>query len=171
LKAKVRINNEIRAKEVRVTLDDGGTLGVMPIEAALKEAIERGLDLVEISEFATPPVVKIIDFGKFQYIQNKKDKEAKSKAHVVEIVSLQVKIGTGDHDLALKAKKASEALAEGHRVKIELFLRGRAKYMDKKFLEERLKRVLNLITEEYKLAEGPKQSPKGLMVMIERSKH
>ena len=170
MKDKVRINNEIRASEVRVTLEDGESLGVMSLDKALAEAVARGLDLVEISASANPPVAKIIDFGKFQYLQKKKDKETKGKAHAVEIVSLQVKIGTGEHDLALKAKKASESLREGHRAKVELYLRGRAKYFDRKFQEERLKRALNLITEEYKITDGPKQSPKGLMVIIEREK-
>ncbi|MBX9839645.1 MAG: translation initiation factor IF-3 C-terminal domain-containing protein, partial [Silvanigrellaceae bacterium] len=76
--------------------------------------------------------------------------------------------GTGDHDLELKAKKASTWLKEGNRIKIDLFLPGRTKYMDIKFLEERMARILKLITEEYRVADPAKKSPKGLSIVIER---
>ena len=79
-------------------------------------------------------------------------------------------MGTGEHDLNLKAKKASEWLKEGHRVRIDLFLPGRAKYMDEAFLKERLDRVFKLITEDFKIAEAPKKGPKGLTSVIERAK-
>ncbi len=83
---------------------------------------------------------------------------------------MQVKIGTGEHDLELKAKKASEFLREGHRVKINLFLPGRAKYLDPNFLKERLDRVLTLVSENYRVAVAPQKSPKGLSIVIERAK-
>jgi translation initiation factor IF-3 len=140
----------------------------MPLSEALNKALAEGLDLIEISPNANPPVAKIMDNGKFQYEENKKLKVAKSKAKVVETKSLQVKIGTGDHDLALKAKKASEWLKEGNRIKIDLFLPGRSKYMNIQFLKERLDRLFRLITEEYKVAEEPKKSPKGLTAVIEK---
>jgi translation initiation factor IF-3 len=110
-----------------------------------------------------------MDYGKFQYAENKKLKVAKAKAHTVEIKNIQVKVGTGEHDLELKAKKASEWLKEGNRIKIDLFLPGRTKYMDIKFLEERMARVLKLITEQYKIADPAKKSPKGLSVIIEKA--
>ena len=81
---------------------------------------------------------------------------------------MQVKIATGEHDLTLKAKRASKWLTEGHRVKLELYLRGRAKYLDKEFLHERMNRFLKLVTEEYKVAEEPRKGPKGLYMIIER---
>ena len=140
----------------------------MPFADALKLAQDRGEDLIEISPNAVPPIAKIMDFGKFQYIQNKKDKEAKSKSHTTETKSIQIKIGTGDHDLELKAKKISEFLKEGHRVKINLFLPGRAKYFDRKFLEERQARLLKFITENFRIAEPAQKSPKGLSLVIER---
>ena len=104
------------------------------------------------------------------YSENKKQKAIKSKTHIVEVKSLQIKVGTGDHDLNLKAKKASEWLKEGHRVKIDLFLPGRTKYMNENFLKERLERVFKLITEDFKITEEPKKSMKGLTAMIERAK-
>jgi len=169
LSIHVRINNQIQAPELRVIMEDGGNLGVISFKEALDKAREAGLDLIEISPKANPPVAKIMDYGKFQYAENKKQKVAKTKSHTVEIKNIQVKVGTGDHDLELKAKKASGWLKQGNRIKIDLFLPGRTKYMDKKFLRERMDRVLNLITEKYKIADEARSSPKGLSIIIERS--
>ena len=165
-----RRNNQIRAKELRVIDDENNNLGVLSLKEALEIAQERDLDLIEISPKARPPVAKIMDFGKYQYEEKKKLKKAKAGAQPTETKSIQIKIGTGDHDLALKAKIASKWLKEGHRIKVELYLRGRSKYMDKEFLKERLDRVLHLITEEYKISEPPKKNPKGLIMTIERAK-
>lgn len=137
---------------------------------ALAKAAEFGLDLVEISPNAVPPIAKIVDYGKFLYSENKKQKAIKSKTHTVEVKSLQIKVGTSEHDLGLKAKKASEWLKEGHRVKIDLFLPGRSKYMNEAFLRERMDRVFKLIPENFKVAEEPKKSLKGLTSVIERAK-
>ncbi len=167
---RIRINQFIKATELRVVTDDGQNLGVITLQAALKAAQDAGLDLIEISPTANPPVAKIMDFGKYQYLENKKLKQAKAKAHSTETKSLQVKIGTSEHDLDMKARKASEWLKEGNRIKIDLFLTGRSKYMEMKFLTERLERVLKLITETYKIADPIKKGPKGLTVVIEKSK-
>ena len=164
----VRVNNQITAREVRLIDEAEGNLGVMSKEAALKLAEEREVDLIEISPNAIPPVAKLMDFGKWQYQENRKQKVAKANAHTTETKSIQIKIGTGDHDLGLKANKIGEFLADGHRVKIELFLPGRSKYFDKKFLEERLDRVLRLIPVDYRIAEEAKRGPKGLAVIVER---
>jgi translation initiation factor IF-3 len=167
-KLKERINNQIRAKELRVIIEDGDNLGVIPFAEALQKAQELGLDLIEISPNANPPVAKIMDFGKYQYVESKKAKKMKAGAKASETKAIQIKVGTGDHDLELKAKTASKWLAEGHRIKVELYLSGRMKFMDEKFLKERLDRVLKLITENYKIAEAPKRGPKGLLLTIER---
>jgi len=160
-------NDAIRASEMRVISDDEN-LGVLSREDALAKAKDRGLDLILISPTATPPVAKITDQGKYRYEQKKKARDVRAKAHVTETKSVQIKIGTGEHDLELKARRASEWLAEGHRVKLELYLRGRAKYLDKTFLHERFERFLKLITEEYKIAEKEGKSPKGISMVIER---
>jgi len=150
-------------------LEDGSNLGVISVREALNKARQLGLDLIEISPKAEPPVAKIMDYGKFQYAENKKQKVAKTKAHTVEVKNIQIKVGTGEHDLGLKAKRVSEWLREGNRIKIDLFLPGRTKYMDIKFLRERMDRVLKLITEEYKIADEAKKSPKGLSIIIEKA--
>lgn len=165
-----RVNQQIRAKEVRVVGADGENLGVLPIAEALEKAGEAGLDLIEISPNATPPVAKIMEYGKFQYEQQKKRREIKAKSHTTETKSVQVKIGTGEHDMQLKARKAALWLKEGHRVKVDLFLWGRYKYMEFNFLRERLERFLQLIPEEYKLADPIAKSPKGLTTVLERAR-
>jgi translation initiation factor IF-3 len=170
LTIRVRINHQIRAPELRVITEDGQNLGVMSSSDALKKAQEMSLDLIEISPNAAPPIAKIMDYGKFQYTEKKKQKESKSKVQNIELKSVQVKIATDEHDLIMKAEKASEWLKEGHRVKILLFLSGRAKFLNKDFLNERLERILKLITEEYKIAEAPQKGPKGITVTVERAR-
>ena len=165
---QVRINNEIRVPELRVIGADGANLGVISLREALERAKEAGLDLIEISPKANPPVAKIMDYGKFQYEQNKKQKEIKAKSHTTETKTIQVKIETGEHDLELKAKKVSDWLNEGHRTKIDLFLKGRHKYREFEFLKERLERFLRMIPVSYKVADEIKKGPKGLTVVIER---
>ncbi len=165
---RVRINNFIKAPELRVITDDGENLGVITLAEAMKQAQARNLDLIEISPNATPPVAKIMDYGKFQYDEKKKQKVAKSRTQTSELKNVQVKIGTGEHDLELKAKKASEWLKDGNRVKIDLYLVGRSKYMDINFLKERMERILKLITVEYKVAVPPTKGLKGLSAIIEK---
>ena len=166
----IPINEGIKAKELRVLIDGEEGSRVMSKEEALALAREMGLDLIEISSKANPVVARITDYGKFMYEQKKKQKEIKAKQRVVEVKNIQIKIGTGEADLALKAQRASQWLADGHRVKAELYLRGRAKYMDKNFLRDRLGKVLALITEPYKVVEDFKQSPKGFAILIEPDK-
>ena len=165
---KTRINHQIRAAEVRVVGNEGENFGVMKLQDALLKAEGLGLDLIEISPNAVPPVAKIMDFGKFQYTLNKQQKAAKAKSHTTEVKSIQVKVGTGEHDLELKAKQASEWLKEGHRVRVNLFLTGRSKFMEMKFFQERIDRVLRLITGEYKISDSAKKGPKGVSLMIEK---
>ncbi len=142
----------------------------MKLADALAIAEAEGVDLIEIAPMAKPPIAKLMDFGKYQYELKKKLQKARSGAKPSETKSIQIKIGTGDHDLDLKAKTASKWLKEGHRIKVELFLRGRSKGMEEKFLKERLDRVLHFITEHYKIAEPHKRSPKGLAIVIERDR-
>ncbi len=164
-----RINNQIRATEVRVIGPNAENYGVLPIAEALKLAEEADMDLIEISPLANPPVAKIMEYGKFQYEQTKKRREMKTGSHATETKSVQVKIGTGENDLMLKARRAAQWLEEKHRVKVDLFLWGRYKYMEFEFLKERLERFLKQIPHEFKLAEPIAKSPKGLSTVLERT--
>lgn len=165
---RIRINNEIRAKELRVVGANGANLGVISLEEALKAAADSGLDLIEISPKAKPPVAKVMDYGKFQYEQKKKDSAMRAKSKPTETKSVQIKIGTGEHDKTLKAKRAAEWLAEGHRVKVELFLKGRHKYMDQKLLTGKLDEFLKVIPHAFKIADPVRKVPKGFATVIER---
>lgn len=166
---KTRINREIRAPELRVIGPDGGNLGVITLQEAQDAAKAAGLDLIEVSPGATPPVAKIMDYGKFQYEQQKKDREIRAKSHVTETKSVQIEVGTGENDLMRKARQSAGWLKEGHRVRIELFLKGRYKYMDQAFLKEKLTRFVLLVPEEYRIAQNVERGPKGFTMIIERS--
>ncbi len=163
---RLKINEGIRAPELRVLLDDGSS-EVMSREDALELAYKQGLDLIEITAKANPPVAKITDYGKYVYDQKKKQKEIKAKQHTVEVKNIQIRVGTGEGDLKIKAERADEWLADGQRVKFELYLKGRTKHMDKKFLHDRLGKALAAITEEYKVVEDYKDTPKGIGILIE----
>ena len=169
MKQRARINNEIRAKELRVIGVDGGNLGVITLEVALSAAKTAGVDLIEISPNATPPVAKVMDYGKYQYLEQKKERDIRAKSHVTETKSVQIEVTTGENDLTRKARQAAGWLKEGHRVKVELFLKGRYKYMDPAFLKERLKRFVLLVPEEYRIAEDIQRGLKGFTMIIERA--
>ena len=168
-KQNAKVNDNIRSPKLLVINENGDQLGEISLKEALKKAEDVNLDLVEIAPNANPPVAKIMSYGKYLYDQKKKNQKARTKAHSVETKTIQIKPATGEHDLALKAKKISEWLKKGNRVKVDLFLKGRSKYMDKAFLEKRLQRVLDFIEEPYKVADGPKKSPKGLSLIIEKT--
>jgi translation initiation factor IF-3 len=155
---------------MRVIDNKGENHGLMQKDDAIALAKQSGLDLIEVSNNGEVCVCKVMDYGKYVYELSKKEKEIKSKAHTTETKNIQVSVGISEHDVELKAKNAAEWLKEGHRVKIELQLKGRNKYMDEKFLRERLDRILAIIPAEYKIAEPLKRMPKGMFVVLEKSK-
>jgi len=122
---QIRVNHRIRVPEVRVVLDDGGMLGVMSTQQALREAAERGLDLVEVNPKATPPVCKILDFGKFKYEEKKRARDARRKQTVVEVKELKLRPKTDDHDLDVKLRAARRFIESGNKVKFTVRFRGR----------------------------------------------
>ncbi len=165
---RLHINKEIRAQELRVIGANGENLGVLPLAAALAAAKTAELDLIEISPLVVPPIAKIMDYGKFEYERSKKEKATRAKVKISETKEIQIKVGTGDNDMALKAKKAAEWLAEGHRVRAELFLKGRYKGMNEEFLKARLEKFLLRVPYAYKMAEPITKSIKGFAGVIER---
>jgi translation initiation factor IF-3 len=120
-----RINRRIRISPIRVVLDDGTQLGVIPTEEALAKAEELGLDLVEVSPTARPPVCKIMDYGKFKYDQAKKQREAKKNQTRIEIKEIKLRPKTDDHDIAFKVKNARRFLEEGNKCQFSVRFRGR----------------------------------------------
>lgn len=170
MEQRARINTEITARELRVIGPAGENLGVMSLRDALAQAQQAGLDLIEVTAQAIPPVAKIADYGKFEYERSKKEKAVKAKAKTSETKEVQIKVGTGENDMLLKAKKAAEWLAEGHRVRAELFLKGRYKGMEPAFLSERLAKFIERIPHPHRIAEPIAKSPKGFAAVIERQK-
>ena len=120
-----RINNRIRAKEVRLIDADGENVGVVSIQEAMQMAQEAGLDLVEVAPNASPPVCRIIDHGKFAYQRAKKEREAKKAQKKVEIKEIRMRPKTTDHHKGFKVKNARRWLEEGKKVKVRVRFRGR----------------------------------------------
>ena len=136
----MRVNREIRASKVRVIDQDGDQLGVLTLVDALHRAEETGLDLVEISASADPPVCKIIDFGKYRYQQTKKERESKKSQHQVKVKEVKVKPNTDEHDVQTKLRSAREFIAKGNKVKITCVFRGR-EMMHPEFGQKVVKRM------------------------------
>lgn len=127
-----QINEEIRDKELRVIDDDGKMLGVMSLDEAMKLAAEKNLDLVNISPSANPPVCKILDYGKYRYELQRKEKEAKKKQKTTEIKEIRLSTFIEDHDIQVKANTASKFLKDGDKLKVSLRFRGRERdYVDR----------------------------------------
>ena len=120
-----RINDRIEAREVRLVDQDGGMVGVVAIRDALIRAEDVGLDLVEISPNATPPVCKILDYGKFKYEAQKKANAARKKQRVIEVKEIKMRPSIDDNDYSIKMKKVREFLDEGDKVKVTMRFRGR----------------------------------------------
>ena len=121
----MRINEEIRAREVRVVADEGEQLGIMSGRDALNLALERHMDLVEIAPNAKPPVCRIMDYGKYRYEQQKREKEARKKQKTFDIKEVKLRPGIEDHDFDVKFKNAVRFLEDGDKVKITIMFRGR----------------------------------------------
>ena len=121
---RLRVNRAIRAREVRVVTEEGEQLGVLSVEEALRQAEERGSDLIEVAPQADPPVCRIMDYGKFRYQQRKKERDSQKKSRQVEVKTIRVRPNTDDHDLEVKAKHAEKFLLKGHKVKFNVIFRG-----------------------------------------------
>jgi translation initiation factor IF-3 len=122
---RTNINQEIRARQVRLIDPEGKQLGVIPTEQALAKAQEFGLDLVEVSPNADPPVCKIMDYGRYRYEQTKKKHEAKKKQAAFKLKEIKVRPKTGEHDLQVKVGHIKEFLAKRDKVKVTVMFRGR----------------------------------------------
>ncbi len=122
---ETRVNERVRAREVRLIDEDGQAIGVMSSMQALNLARERNLDLVEVSPMANPPVCKLMDYGRFKYEQAKKENEARKHQKTTELKEIRMRPRTDDHDLTVKVRKIEEFLGEGDKVKVGVIFRGR----------------------------------------------
>lgn len=124
-KETVRINEDIRAREVRVVTDSGEQLGVMSLTSALEKALSDNLDLVEVAPTAKPPVCRIMDYGKFRYEQQKKDRETRKKQKTFDVKEVKLRPKIETHDYLVKLKNAQRFLTDGDKVKAVIMFRGR----------------------------------------------
>ncbi len=121
----LRINEEIKIREIRLVDETGAQLGIMAPKDALQIAMERGLDLVEVAPAAKPPVCKIMDVGKYKYEQSKREREARKKQHVVSLKEVKLRPNIEDNDFQTKIRNAIRFLEEGDKVKVTIMFRGR----------------------------------------------
>lgn len=159
------MNKQIRAAEVRVIGPEDEQLGVMPIAQALSLAFEKGLDLVEVSPLAQPPVCKIIDHGKFQYQQSRSQQKVKQ----LETKGIRLSLKIGQHDMLVKQKQVAKFLSKGHDVRIELRLKGREKATNfKEKAKEVIKQFVEDLEGEYNIDKDIQQQGAILSVVINK---
>lgn len=162
-----RVNDRIRGPEIRLIGADGENVGVVTPARAMAMAEEAGLDLVEISPNAEPPVCKIMDFGKFKYEQQKREAEARKKQHIIEIKEIKFRPGTDKHDYDVKMRSVLKFLGEGDKVKVTLRFRGREMAHQQLGLELLNRVADDVIAEEAgKLESFPKLEGRQMVMMI-----
>lgn len=144
----------------------GENIGVLKNAEAQKQAKDAGLSLIMISGKAKPPVVRIMDFGKYQYQKEKEARATRKKAKEVEVRGVRARVTISPHDLEMKVKKMEEFLGNGDRVRFELILKGREKGMKKDFIDDRLNLMFATISVPYEIVDGPKRGPRGKIVVL-----
>lgn len=147
---KTRINHQIKAQSVRVVNEVAEQIGVMTLSQALQLAHDNGLDLVEVSPNANPPVVKLIDFAKWKYQQKKMEQQQKKNVKKTEVKTIWISMRISDHDMDIKAKKINEFLSNGDLVKIELRMRGREQAYGE-LGRQNLMKFLGFVTHPHKI--------------------
>ena len=160
-----RINREIRVPEVRLVDPDGQMLGITGINEAIKMAEDFGLDLVEISPNAEPPVCKILDFGKYKYEEQKKKAEARKKQKIIQIKEIKVRPGIEEHDYQVKMRQVKTFLSEGDKVKITLRFRGR-EMAHMNIAIKVLDRIKLEFEELAKIEQSPKMEGKQMIMIL-----
>jgi len=150
---------------LRVVDETGENLGVMPLEAALKLAMEKGLDLIEIAPMVKPPVARIISFDKFRYQKEKELKKQKATQKTSELKQIQITAKSAKNDLETRVKRINEFLEEENKVEIMLVLKGREKY-NREWARYKLNEFLKMITVEYKTTMEPRFIGKGMVMQI-----
>ncbi len=164
----LRVNEAIRAREVQVIGPDGKNLGIMRTIEAIQLAKNMGLDLVEVSPNSNPPVVKIMDYGKYLYEQKKKMKEAKKNQKAVEIKEIQLSPTIDKHDLEVKIRKARELLEDGNKVKFRLIFKGR-QIVHPEIAKNVIENVKNALLDISDVEQAPKDEGR-FIIMILRPK-
>ncbi|MFX4261362.1 translation initiation factor IF-3 [Pelotomaculum propionicicum] len=160
-----RINEEIRAREVRLIDSEGAQLGIFTSRDALRIAEEKQLDLVEISPAAKPPVCKIMDYGKYKYEQSKREKEAKKKQKIISVKEVKLRPSIEDHDFEVKAKNAARFLKDGDKVKATIIFRGR-EIVHTQLGQKLLKRLAEQVKDFSLVERQPKLEGKNMIMIL-----
>ncbi|HEV8247282.1 MAG TPA: translation initiation factor IF-3 [Polyangiaceae bacterium] len=162
---QIRINHRIRVPEVRVVAEDGSNLGVLPTDQALKRAQEVGLDLVEVNPKGTPPVCKILDFGKYKYEEKKKAAEAKRKQTVVEVKEVKIRPKTDEHDLNVKIRAIRRFIESGNKVKVVCRFRGR-EMMHPQVASQQLQDIIKAIEDLVNIEQRPMMEQRTMAMLV-----
>jgi translation initiation factor IF-3 len=162
---RTRVNERIRAREIRVVDEEGGQLGVMQPFEAIRLARERGLDLVEISPTADPPVCKITDYGKYLYQANKKAHEQRKHQKGTQLKEVKFRPATAEHDYQVRKNQIIRFLGEGHKVKAMIFHRGR-EMAHQEVGRAKMERLLKDITDHALVEIGPRMEANILMALL-----
>ncbi len=159
------INNQIRISPVRVVDETGKQLGVIDLTKALQISRERNLDLIQVTDKVSPPVCKIMDYGKYLYQAGKKEKTVKKG----EIKGIRLRFNNSSHDLETKARQAEKFLKKGDKVKIQMVLRGREKALAD-FAREKVNQFLEILNKsvQIKIEREIKKDPRGFMMIISK---
>jgi len=162
---ELRINQMIRVREVRLIGDDGDQQGILPTAEALKMAEEQGLDLVEVAPNSSPPVCKIIDYGKYKFELEKKNREVKRKQKLVKLKEIRMQPKIEYHDLQFKTKHIKDFLDEGNKVKVTIRFRGRElAHTDRGRVL--LNKILDLLGEEYHVDKTPTMEGRFMSMIV-----
>ncbi len=140
-------------------------MGILDLDKALEEARERGLDLVEVAPNATPPVCRLMDFGKFKYMQKKKSQEAKKKQQTITVKEVKLRPQTDDHDLATKIRHIRRFIGEGDKVKLNVFFRGR-EIAHPELGEEILRRVVDEVGDVARIESQPQMENRRMIMVL-----
>lgn len=167
---RARKNTAIRAPKVRLIDQDGNNLGVVDTAEALEKARETGLDLIEITDKTEPPVARIMEYGKFIYEQEKKERAASKKQKDVNVIKgVRLSMRTSGNDLEFKAQTVDKFLKKGYKVRVEFVMRGREKAL-REIADKRIKEFLKVLTESYIMDQPPSKYPRGLSFTLSKKK-
>lgn len=162
---RARVNDKIRVASVRLIDNEGEQLGVVPIEEARRAASDAELDLVEVAPNARPPVCRIMDYGKFLFEQQKKDRAQKKRQTSTDVKEIRLRPGTGQGDMEIKAKHAREFIEDGHKVGIQLQFRGRERAHPEIAIEV-IERFAQMLEDVAKMEQAPRQEGRRMNAVL-----
>jgi translation initiation factor IF-3 len=163
--SEYRINNQIRAREVRLITDTNENLGVIPFSEAMRMAEERSMDLVEVSSNSDPPVCRIMDFGKFQYEKQRRERKARKQQKIIEVKEIQLRPKTDDHHLGFKIRDARKWIEDGMKVRVRIRFRGR-EITHADIGRERLERIANELKDIATVEQMPNMEGSTMLMVL-----